>query len=295
MGSVHADLQCSECHTGISKVPHERNLEVNCTNQCHMDEPAVGRKYSHKNIEETIKDSAHSPLYKYVRAKGDASDFPTCVSCHKNEENKVVITSRRNLEHVVMEEARGKCFDCHTDLNSFVSKNLVHVLRMTEGTYSQKEIMDMCVSCHNDKALNERHKMVNAIYSYLENYHGKTMVLGLPDAPSCIDCHVKLGESAHSIKSSADPDSATNAANRGLTCVRADCHPNASTGLGKSYIHVVPTDRERFPIQFFLLAFFTVLTVVSFVSLMLVLILELIRMIFPNFTIFRKPEEKDEH
>lgn len=286
-GSVHQKLSCSECHKGITKIPHEKNLTISCTNECHITEPSLGRKYSHNLIAEELKGSIHNIDNRYVKDKSNPKDFPECVSCHKNTENKLVIASRRNAEYVVIQEAEGKCFDCHTTLNDFAKKNLVHVLRRSEGSYTQQDILAMCVSCHNDKALNERHKMVNAVYSYLENYHGKTMELGLENAPSCIDCHIKLGESPHAIKSSSDPDSSTYLSNRGKTCVRADCHPNASLGMGKSDIHIVATDMSKFPIQFWLLAFFTFLTVGSFVPLMLILILELVRMIFPKFTIMK--------
>jgi hypothetical protein len=281
---------CSECHRGITKVPHEKDVKIDCTAACHVLEPTTGRPFSHKITDDIIKESIHGSENKHVREKV-VEDFPECTSCHANEKQELVLTSRIGMEKLVMAEGKARCEDCHLNRYDYVDRKMIHVLRRTENPKSQQEIVDMCSECHNDPELNKRHGLVNAIWSYRENYHGKTMVLGLPEAPSCIDCHVVEGQSPHKILSVADNASATNKENRGVMCARADCHPTASLGMGNSYIHW-EIDKSRYPVQYWLLFAFTILTVASFLGLMVIMVMEMFRMIFPKFTIIKQRRDK---
>lgn len=282
--SVHADIMCSECHRGITKIPHEKNTVIDCTVACHILEPTTGRPFTHKTTDDILKTTIHNVENSHVRQKV-AADFPQCVDCHKNEKMSVNIDSRKGMDALLMAQGKARCEECHQNRYDYVDRKMIHVLRRTEKPKSQQEIVDMCSKCHNDSELNKRHGLVNAVYSYRENYHGKTMVLGLEEAPSCIDCHVLEGQSPHNMLSVSDNKSATHPENRGTMCQRADCHPTASKGMGRSYIHW-EIDKSRYPGQYWVLFGFTILTVASFLGLMLIMIMEMFRMIFPKVTIF---------
>lgn len=287
--SVHAEVMCSECHKGITKIPHEKNVKIDCTAACHITEPTTGRPFSHKITDDVIRSSIHGADNTHVRKKV-VEDFPECTSCHANEKQVLRLESRRGMEELVMAEGKARCEECHLNRYDYVDRKMIHVLRRTEKPKTQQEIVNMCSGCHNDKEFNARHDLVNGVYSYRENYHGKTMVLGLPEAPSCIDCHIMEGDSPHNILSVSDNKSATNPENRGMMCKRADCHPTAAVGMGKSYIHW-EIDSSKYPVQYWLMFGFTILTIASFLGLMVIMIMEMFRMMFPKFSFFKRREK----
>jgi len=282
-------VRCSECHRGITKIPHEKNTVVDCSAECHVIEPTTGRPFTHKGTADILNSSIHGVNNTFVR-NAVKDDFPECVSCHVNEKLSLQLESRKGLEMLVVQQGRARCQECHLNRYDYIDKGIIHVLRRTETIKKQLEVKMMCSKCHNDSQLNERHKMINAIYSYRENYHGKTMLLGLDSAPSCLDCHIKVGDSPHKILSVNDSSSSTFSDFRGKMCSRADCHPTASLGMGRTSIHYV-LDMYKFPVQFWLMAFFTFLTVLSFVPLMVILVMELLRMIFPKFVLFKRRQK----
>jgi hypothetical protein len=286
--SMHAQIRCSECHKGITKLPHEKGTVVDCTVACHLIEPTSGRQFTHMGAENVIQASIHGGGNSFVRdpdKEAHKDDFPACLSCHMNEKFSFQLEFGEGFEDFIIAQSKGRCEECHLDRYNYINKNIVHVLRRSDKSRNQQKIEDMCIKCHNDAELNERHSLINAIFSYRQNYHGKTMILGLKTAPACIDCHVNAGDSPHRILSKRDPGSATHPDNRGKMCARIDCHPGASLGMGRSDIHWV-LDMSKFPVHFWLMVFFTILTVGSFVSLMVILCMEMFRMIFPKFVIF---------
>ncbi len=287
--SVHVAIRCSECHRGITKIPHEKNTVIDCSAECHILEPTTGRPFTHKGTADVLRASIHGVDNSFVR-KAVKEDFPECVSCHVNEKLSLRLESRKGLEALVMRQGQGRCQECHLNRYDYIDKGIVHVLRRTEDIKNQREVESMCFKCHNDPQINKRHEMINAVYSYRENYHGKTMLLGLESAPSCLDCHIKEGDSPHRMLSVKDPGSSTFPDYRGKMCSRADCHPTASLGMGRADIHYV-LDMHKFRVQFWLMAFFTLLTIGSFVSLMIILIMELFRMIFPRFILFKRRQK----
>ena len=284
--SAHTDIRCSECHRGITKIPHEKGTVVDCASECHVLEPTTGRPFSHKGAQDAVNASMHGVSNKYIRSVVK-EDAPECASCHIYEETSIRFTANAAIDPLVVEQGKGRCQECHLDRYGKIDKDIMHILRRTEKVNKGPGIVSMCTQCHNDEEFNKRHNVINAIYSYRENYHGKTMLLGLKTAPTCLDCHIKQGESPHKILSVKDPDSSTFPDFRGKMCSRSDCHPTASLGMGKASIHYI-IDMHKFPVQFWLLFFFTLLTIGSFVSLMAIMIMELFRMIFPNFTIFKR-------
>ncbi len=49
--SVHRNVPCRDCHTYITKLPHDPvKEEVNCANECHIKPPFADENFSHKKI-----------------------------------------------------------------------------------------------------------------------------------------------------------------------------------------------------------------------------------------------------
>ena len=111
--------------------------------------------------------------------------------------------------------------------------------------------------------------------------HGKAVSFGDEKSAECTDCHVLPGQSIHDIKSMDDPQSAAYKDNIFKTCSYIDCHPDAELNLAGYKAHVVLSP-EKNPIEFYVAAFFVILTLGAFIPLMIFTVLDMARNIFPN-------------
>ena len=153
------------------------------------------------------------------------------------------------------------------------------------------EVVELCGSCHGNADMMERHDLPNLLKSYMETFHGKALVFGDEKSADCTDCHVSSGESIHSIHSMNDPKSASHKDNIYKTCSNIDCHPDAEMSLAGYKAHVMLT-MGRNPIEFIVCSFFVILTIGSFVPLMIFTVLDMLRNVFPNYALFRKRSKK---
>jgi len=128
---------------------------------------------------------------------------------------------------------------------------------------SPKEIVGICAKCHGDPGFQERHDLDAVVTSYQETFHGKAVHFGSEEAPDCIDCHVVSGESVHFIEGRESPTSAI-------------------------------ADKEKYPLQHYMLKFFTALMAGVLYFFVVIIFLELLRRLFPNFS-FVKSSGTDEH
>ncbi len=46
----HVRVKCLDCHIDISKIPHEPAKKVDCTTECHLNEPSSKKPFSHKPV-----------------------------------------------------------------------------------------------------------------------------------------------------------------------------------------------------------------------------------------------------
>lgn len=283
--SVHGKVKCTECHAQITKIPHEEDTKVSCLNECHIVEPTSDKRFSHKSVMEEITNSIHNPDSDYVRNK-DKVDFPTCVNCHTNPMFKPIQIFKEMTSEGQSPKALARCNLCHEE-KSFIKYFYNHVSHRLHTSRSSKEILRMCENCHAQEDMAKKHKLNNAMATYEDSFHGKAVKFGSPSAPNCIDCHVKESKSAHAIKSYKDPESAVHKDYRWKTCAKSGCHPKAGEGLGNVRMHVA-IDKELYPMEYYTALGFTTLTLGAFFPLMLVVILELIREIFPNLSLRRR-------
>ncbi|MCB4204427.1 cytochrome C [Deferribacterales bacterium Es71-Z0220] len=280
--SVHGKIKCKECHSQITKIPHEENTKVNCLNECHIVEPTSEKRFSHKSVAEVIKSSIHSPENKYANFS-KADDFPECIDCHNNPLFKPIQLFKNITEEGQSPKALARCNLCHKE-EKFIKYFYNHVSHRLHTSKDSSEIVRMCERCHSKPEMVKRHKLKNAVSTYKDTFHGKAITFGLEGAPDCVDCHVRENESAHAIKSYEDPESSINKDNRKKVCSRKTCHPNAADGIEDIRMHVV-IDKNLYKPEYYTALGFTGLTLGAFFPLIVVLILELIREIFPNFSL----------
>jgi hypothetical protein len=127
--SVHALLNCRECHSDIAAIPHSGGTrEVSCGQICHQQNLS-GEFFSHEALFWEYATSVHGEL---------PDSKITCMVCHPAE--SLAKTERRDL----LGEAR-QCASCHRN-NGHVRDyfNSLHYLALTLGNRRAPS----CPDCH---------------------------------------------------------------------------------------------------------------------------------------------------
>jgi len=285
LNSPHGTLKCSSCHTDIEKFPHGDIKQVDCLVMCHVDEPSSGLPFSHQSVGECLAQSAHSSVAEDGQPKEHREDYPRCITCHQDPLYRPLAFLKTDMPGLESKTIQ-RCSICHEE-KAFMSKFFGHFTSRMQKLRKPLEVVEMCGSCHGDSEMMERHGLSNLLKSYMETYHGKALVFGDERAADCTDCHVLPGQSIHEIRSMHDPESASHEDNIYKTCSDIDCHPSAEMNLAGYKAHVLLTP-EKNPIEFYVCCFFVVLTLGSFIPLMIFTVLDMARNVFPNAVVFKK-------
>ncbi|MDH5394199.1 MAG: cytochrome C [Gammaproteobacteria bacterium] len=289
----HRRNKCSDCHKDIDRIPHEPAKKVDCTQQCHVIEPSGKKKFSHKNIAKTLASSVHGKLDDEGKEKPHQSDFPGCKDCHDQPLYRPISVFKGVAKHGVSARSISRCKSCHTSGN-FAEDFYEHVTSRLHKTRFSKEIIEVCAKCHQDSEFRKRHDLDDVITSYKQTFHGKMVELGSERTPDCLDCHVVEGENNHLIEAKTVATSSTHPSNVGNTCRASDCHKNASAELASFQTHVT-YDREKYPLQFYMLVGFKALMAIVLYFFLTLIFLELLRRLFPRFAFFKdnQPHHKN--
>ncbi len=263
--SVHGELKCQACHTGIAKLPHDEPLpiSVSCV-ECHQktwEEQKDNPDPEFKRLDVVIEqiDSFMHSVHAQPSKKDQARTNATCYDCHEPH-NIGTIGSEQRAEHrlknpevcgrchekektdyltsihgkSVTEEANSDaavCSDCHT----------THDIASPEGDAVKLEIISNCGTCHEE-----------AQKTYLASYHGQVSRLGYTNTAKCYDCH-----GAHKLGKVDDPTSSVHIDNRLETCNK--CHEDAPEGFLGFHAHGNVHDFEKYPWLWLTAAFMNLL------------------------------------
>ncbi|RJQ43285.1 MAG: cytochrome C [Nitrospiraceae bacterium] len=284
--SVHAKVKCEGCHLDIQKIPHDPAKKVDCLAECHIKEPSSEQKFSHKDIEKTVAMSVHSKYDKDGKEKKFSEDLPTCKECH-DEPLYRPISFFKQVRAGISELSLSRCKSCHKK-EDFIYKFYNHVTSRMHRTRNPLNIAESCSRCHDDLQIIKRHNLsAKAAFSYGETFHGKAARFMDERIPDCLDCHVKKGDASHLMLSKENPESAIHEKNKGKICASIDCHPSASPKLAKYGVHS-EFSLDRSPAQYYFTVFFIILTGGTLLPLMGIILLDLIRKLFPNAMIRRR-------
>lgn len=210
---------CQNCHPGYSDMfkgsvhePLLDNGKMSCLT-CHkthqiegsVDSEQFGCGACHTQVEEHYRGSSH----RLARLRGDklAADCGDCHNGHK-------VLSPKNpdspVNHVNIPNTCGKC---HTDsvvvTSNFVKLpiSLPNYLQSVHGTgWKEGKKTAVCSDCHGShnlynagdtkSAINKRNIAATCgqchqkeMINYNDSVHGKAMVLGIDDTPTCTGCH----------------------------------------------------------------------------------------------------------
>jgi hypothetical protein len=237
--TVHGAVACRDCHRDVTQLPHGPIEAVNCAMTCHIADPSTGRPFSHRGMQERLARSVHGVVAEHGP---HASDLPTCRSCHVNDLHDPMVGAWGATQAMV-NETTTRCQDCHLD-PAWADRVLTHVTHRMRRRRSPEEVVILCTSCHEDADRMGRHGLL-PVWDYRDSYHWRMVLLGDPNAPDCLSCHVPVGFSAHEIYPGSDGRSAINMENRQQTCGNQggaqSCHPGASRSFAEAQVHF--TDR----------------------------------------------------
>jgi cytochrome b subunit of formate dehydrogenase len=202
--SVHAGLECTDCHRGISALPHETPLPRADCSGCHEGEAA---EYAR---------SVHA-----ARAAAGDRLAPTCASCHDPHTVRPSSDPQSPLHRTHRAEV---CTRCHGDANGVGARNTsvphpaqsyahgAHAHAMAAGNPKAAT----CSDCHGSHAVLRARDEESPLHrtnlprtcgrchaeeyeAYHAGVHGQAAERGAAGAPVCNDCHgehevVRLGE-----------------------------------------------------------------------------------------------------
>jgi len=285
----HAKVKCNDCHRDITEVPHEPAKPVNCTIRCHIIEPSGQKRFTHESVEDNLFMSAHSKYDKDGNLKEHHEDYPHCKDCHVMPLYRP-LSFFKGVKPGISERAMGRCRTCHRTGN-FVDTFYTHVTSRLQKTRAPKEIAAICARCHGDKELRKRHDLDDVVGSYFETFLGKAVSHGSEHTPDCVDCHIRPGDNVHLIQSKESPTAAINIKNRHMACQAIECHPEAGDNIAGYHVHVTYDDPEKYPVEYYLLKFFTFLTASVMYFFVGFIFLELLRRLFPHFSFIKDKEE----
>lgn len=280
----HAKVMCIDCHTDINEVPHKPAKKVDCTQECHLKEPSSKAPFSHKPVAQVLERSVHGKFDAEGKPKEHAADYPECKSCHEEPLYRPLSFFKGHAPGV-SQRGLARCKTCHTE-GKFADSFYAHVTSRLQKARAPREMVEMCAKCHEDSGVRERHQLDDVVNSYKETYHYKALRFGNEHTPDCIDCHVVTGESAHLVEGQDTPTSAVAPGNVAATCRSSGCHENAAAQIASYQVHVT-YDREKYPLQFYMLSFFKLLMAAVMYFFLILMFLELLRRLFPHFAFFK--------
>ncbi|MDH4028660.1 MAG: hypothetical protein OEU95_07515, partial [Nitrospirota bacterium] len=230
--TTHRNVPCRDCHTYITKIPHDPvTEEVNCANECHIKPPFATENFSHKKIIEIYNKSVHG-------IKNDDSEElkeakPYCKYCHLNPQY-----TRVEEKRIAFEETLGRCLNCHERKGvTQAYKHITHRLR-SKTSRSPQEIVQLCSkNCHANIVLMRKFKVsqesLEAVETYNKSIHGKAIALGSQATADCISCHAT--SKIHDIYKKDEIESTVNRKNRAKIC--RQCHKEANERFVQIDVH----------------------------------------------------------
>jgi hypothetical protein len=229
--SLHRLVECRECHTYITRIPHDPVTQlVNCGNQCHIKPPFSQKKFSHQKIIGLYNQSVHGikpqDLDELKHSK------PYCKYCHQNP-----LYTDISEKLVPFEQTVSRCYNCHSPVDvTQAFRHIAHRLRK-RTTRSPQQIVQLCSHCHGDAALmknlNVAPKALEAVKTYNQSIHGELVRLGSRQTADCLACHAS--GALHDIFKEDNPKASIYKGNLAKTCKQ--CHKSTNSWFIRIAVH----------------------------------------------------------
>ncbi len=238
--TVHRNVPCRDCHTYITKLPHDPvTEEVSCANECHIKPPFSKENFSHKKIIDVYNKSVHGIKPEDSAELKQAK--PYCKYCHLNP-----VFTQVDEDRIAFEQTLGRCLNCHERKGvTQAYKHITHRLRH-KTSRSPQAIVKLCSkNCHEDTELMKRFKVskesLESVETYKNSIHGKAVSLGSEKAADCISCHATTA--IHDIYKKDNKLAMVNEKNRIETCKQ--CHKDVNSRFIQIDVHSGITREEK--------------------------------------------------
>jgi nitrate/TMAO reductase-like tetraheme cytochrome c subunit len=200
--SVHAGIDCTECHQQFSTNPHQPQENGDISS----DIAALANNLSRKAMVDSVAIAA-------------------CMECH-DDIYDVWQQSIHGMNIIDKKQTDGAvCIDCHG------SPHYITTLNDASSLVNKKNVIKTCAQCHDKEELAKKYSFGTHILDrYYESFHGKKYILGHQDVPTCVDCH-----RYHDVKKWDDPKSPVAWENRIETC--GQCHEGATKKFVTAITH----------------------------------------------------------
>jgi len=140
-----------------------------------------------------------------------------CITCHLDLEDEVLTPPVDEWKVSVHREAGVKCADCHGG-NPLDEDNAMDPKAGFVGETAIIDIPMLCAKCHsNAKMMRSYNQRADQYDLYSGSVHGRKLLSGDKEAPTCVSCHGK-----HKILRVKDPNSRVFRKNIPETC--GGCH-----------------------------------------------------------------------
>jgi cytochrome b subunit of formate dehydrogenase len=245
--SVHGQMQCVACHSGIKDGSQSHKLESKTTGcvGCHtaLWDTVIKENLTEEKSRLGVVVSNIEAYKKTFHARANV-DEPTrtnasCDDCHDTHTFNVPPqgSAGRTAWHLTIPNTCGE--KCHTDqleeyATSVHGKKVLdernpkaavctdchtsHGITNTSGESFKLDIVQACGGCHKDN-----------LKSYSETFHGQVNALGYGYTAKCYNCH-----GSHGILPPSDPESTVHPDNRLKTCQKCHSGDKGWAGLQKA-------------------------------------------------------------
>ncbi len=281
---AHARLRCTDCHekAEVRVIPHEVKTPVDCTQTCHITPAATGAtlEFSHQRVEDSLAHSVHAPEkldelhFDPPLLRPGQSD---CLYCH----DQPVFGHRHGVPEGFRDHSGGtRCDTCHSEVLPLeVTYFANHVAARMKPARPVRQLAQVCAVCHSHEQLVERYEGHDPIASYLHSFHGKASLLGSEDTATCVECHSHEAGDQHLMLGSEVAESPVTPINLPDTCRTTQCHPGAPPELSSAAVHLELDPAKHTP-EFYVAAFFILMTASVMAVFFLLVILELLNAVF---------------
>ncbi len=283
--SIHSPLgiECEACHTEIKTYPHP---EVTVSTRQELSQAYhLSCQKCHSTIYENAQDSVHAQV------SADNPNAPICTDCHgshythpPDEPRALISTTCSNCHAQIYQEYKDSihgsalieednpdvpvCTDCHG----------VHNIQDPRTEQFRIASPEMCAGCHADAELMGKYGLPADVYNiYKLSWHGVDVSVYKArwptvwhDSATCSDCH-----GVHDIRSTADPQSKVNAANRLATCQK--CHSGVSENWTDAWTGHHAISLERTPLLYYIEVFYSSFTPVVLWIAGIYVVLQIVR------------------
>jgi len=169
--SVHAVLNCTECHADIKEFPHPQKVaKVECAT-CHADQASAVSKSVHIQSGSSSCTSCHGAAH-YIQAAANVMPRQ-CASCHTDEVKNLLFSAHR-AGIAAAGTGKSSCQACHGPVHNILSA------ADPLSPVAKLNLPGTCASCHSNPEFLAKYKIpfAHPVEAFRLSVHGRALASG---------------------------------------------------------------------------------------------------------------------